>query len=214
MRAAEQPLLDAGEPLMQRAADGLAAEVARILEHRGAAPGRVLALVGSGNNGGDALFACARLAAAGHRGTLVPLSPRLHADGLEAARGAGAVVVSSAEPAAIAALASSSDVVVDGILGTGSVTSPALRSPARDAVAAVLDARVGAAIVAVDLPSGIGPDDGSVHEPVLPADVTVTFGAVKAGLLRDPAATVSGRIVLVDIGLGPHLQGEPLLPAR
>jgi NAD(P)H-hydrate repair Nnr-like enzyme with NAD(P)H-hydrate epimerase domain len=56
---------------------------------------------------------------------------------------------------------------------------------------------------AVDVPSGIHPDTGEVPEAdaVLPADVTVTFGACKVGLLRAPAAVV-GRIDLVDIGLG------------
>jgi hypothetical protein len=47
---------------------------------------------------------------------------------------------------------------------------------------------------------------------VLPADVTVTFGALKAGLLLDPAAQLTGRVVLVDLGLGPGLAGvEPLV---
>ena len=70
-----------------------------------------------------------------------------------------------------------------------------------------------ALVVAVDQPSGIGTDDGSVPDPaVLPADVTVTFGALKAGLLLSPGAELAGRIVLVDIGLGPELEGvEPLL---
>jgi NAD(P)H-hydrate epimerase len=69
--AAEQPLLDAGKPLMQRAADGLAEVVREQLasstsdrDADSTAP-RVLALVGAGNNGGDALWACARIAADG-----------------------------------------------------------------------------------------------------------------------------------------------------
>jgi hypothetical protein len=48
---------------------------------------------------------------------------------------------------------------------------------------------------------------------VLPADATVTFGAVKAGLLLEPGASVAGRIVLVDLGLGPHLTGAPVVAA-
>src|SRR5690606_18096418 len=59
VRAAERPLLEAGEPLMRLAAAALAAEV------RGFAPQRVLVLVGAGDNGGDALHASAELAADG-----------------------------------------------------------------------------------------------------------------------------------------------------
>jgi NAD(P)H-hydrate repair Nnr-like enzyme with NAD(P)H-hydrate epimerase domain len=60
----------------------------------------------------------------------------------------------------------------------------------------------GAAVVAVDLPSGVDADTGEVPDPaVLRAAVTVTFGALKPGLLREPGAGYAGRVVLVDIGL-------------
>jgi hypothetical protein len=60
--------------------------------------------------------------------------------------------------------------------------------------------------VAADLPSGLHPDSGEADAVVLPADVTVTFGAVKAGLLRGRGPELSGRLVLVDLGLEPHLR--------
>jgi NAD(P)H-hydrate epimerase len=211
VRAAEQPLLEAGEPLMQRAAAGLAAEIERVLAVRRAEPGGVLVLAGSGNNGGDALYAAAHLATRGHRTTVVALGSHLHEEALAAARRAGAVRAESPSPEAVAALARDADVIVDGILGTGAAASPALRSPAKEVVAAVLAAHVDAAVVAVDLPSGLSPDDGLVLAPVLPADVTVTFGAVKAGLLLEPGASVAGRVVLIDIGLGPYLRGDPVI---
>jgi NAD(P)H-hydrate repair Nnr-like enzyme with NAD(P)H-hydrate epimerase domain len=68
-------------------------------------------------------------------------------------------------------------------------------------------------VIAVDLPSGIHPDDGTVPDPtVLPASVTVTFGAVKAGLLLQPAAAYAGRVELVDLGLGDELAAmKPLV---
>jgi hydroxyethylthiazole kinase-like uncharacterized protein yjeF len=59
--------------------------------------------------------------------------------------------------------------------------------------------------VAVDLPSGIDADSGAVDGPAVTADVTVTFGAYKPGLLIDPGARHAGVVELVDIGLGPHL---------
>ncbi|ROS76821.1 bifunctional ADP-dependent NAD(P)H-hydrate dehydratase/NAD(P)H-hydrate epimerase [Cellulomonas sp. PhB143] len=69
-------------------------------------------------------------------------------------------------------------------------------------------------VVAVDAPSGIGVDDGTVGGPVLPADVTLTFGATKPGLLLPPAAHLAGDVHFVDLGLSQPIaeQGaEPVL---
>lgn len=203
VRAAEAPLLAAGVPLMARAAAGLAKVITPILPQQGA---RVLLLVGGGNNGGDALFAGATLAAAGVDVAVIGTSERIHDDGLAAALAAGA----HREPADSAgAIARTAHVIVDGILGTGTSSNPALRGTARAVVEAVLPVvrePKHPLVVAVDIPSGIDPDDGSVPDPVvLPADVTVTFGAVKAGLLRSPARELAGRVELVDIGIGEEL---------
>uniref|UniRef100_UPI0028D80472 NAD(P)H-hydrate epimerase n=1 Tax=uncultured Frigoribacterium sp. TaxID=335377 RepID=UPI0028D80472 len=104
-------------------------------------------------------------------------------------------------------------VLLDGVLGTGTSADPALRGTARDVVAALLPwvtTADGLPVVAVDVPSGIGPDDGSVPDPiVLSATLTVTFGAHKAGLLIEPAAALAGEVVLVDIGLLPDLAAVP-----
>ena len=63
------------------------------------------------------------------------------------------------------------------------------------------------------MPSGIDVDTGAVADDhVLQADVTVTFGGVKAGLLRGPGATLAGRIELVDVGIADDLAAtEPLI---
>ncbi|UOE44845.1 NAD(P)H-hydrate epimerase [Agromyces larvae] len=218
VRTAEAPHLAAGEPLMRRAASALAAAIRR---ERAAAPrseGPVLLLVGPGDNGGDALFAGAELAADGIEVLVAPVATRRHAAGEAAARMAGARFVGDdgADAAAIAATAAAAAVVVDGILGTGTTTgtaaSPALRGAARDIVLAVRarleasDRSNRAIVIAVDLPSGVHPDDGTVPDPaVLHADLTVTFGAVKAGTLLEPAAAYAGRLELVDLGLGAEL---------
>jgi NAD(P)H-hydrate epimerase len=199
-------LLDAGVPLMRHAAAALAAEL------RDLSPRRMLVLVGAGDNGADALYAAAELAAAGVQVDLVPTASRHHTDGAAAALAAGARWVDAADAAELAAAA---DIVLDGILGTGTGRSPALRGAARDVVAAVLpvlDAPERPRVVAVDIPSGIGPDDGAVPDPtVLPADLTVTFGAEKAGLLIEPGSRYAGRVVLVDLGLSPYLPGRPVV---
>jgi hydroxyethylthiazole kinase-like uncharacterized protein yjeF len=230
VRAAEQPLLAAGEPLMQRAAAALADEIAGLLHADAAARPLVVVLAGSGDNGGDALFAGAHLAERGADVRIVATGSRLHDEGAGAARGAGATDLDpDADPEAFDRAVRDAVVIVDGILGIGAAASPALRGRSRELVARVLEVlgpdwveRAGDAprhplVVAVDLPSGISPDDGSVPDPVvLPADVTVTMGAVKAGLLWHPGAGYAGRVVLVDLGLGPALAGvQPVVtPGR
>jgi len=228
VRAAEAPLLAAGEPLMERAAAALADEIERLIARATDVGGRplVIVLAGSGDNGGDALFAGAHLAERGADVRLVAVGARLHEAGAAAAHGAGAVDLDpDADADAFAAAIDAADVLVDGILGIGAAASPALRGRSREIVARVLErlAERGHAerppgtrhplVVAVDLPSGISPDDGRVPDPtVLPADLTVTMGAVKAGLLLPPASRLAGRVVLVDLGLGPALADvEPVV---
>lgn len=208
VRAAEAPHLAAGEPLMRRAAAALAATLRRVLAEEDATGGPVVLVVGSGDNGGDALWAGAELAAEGVAVTAVPTSERVHAEGAAAARGAGVRFVDTTDDDAVDEAFRSARVLVDGILGTGTSAAPALRGRARELVAAAIPVTRagGIPVVAVDLPSGVHPDDGSVPDPtVLRADVTVTFGAVKAGLLLEPAAEYAGRIELIDLGLGPEL---------
>ncbi len=228
IRAAERPHLDAGEPLMQRAADGLARIVGDLLDdpavRPGDGPGSVLLLVGSGDNGGDALFAGARLAAAGRHVAILRVGSRVHEAGLAAALDGGARLLDGPSgPHAgdrLAAVATDAaleaDLVLDAILGIGVRGPAALRSPAREVVDAVRElARDQRApfVVAVDVPSGIDVDTGGIADDhVLHADVTVTFGGVKAGLLMGPAATLAGRIELVDVGIGTDLATvEPLV---
>ena len=189
VRTAEAALLatlPAGT-LMQRAASGLAFAVLDLL---GSAYGRrVLVLAGSGDNGGDALYAGALLARRGCGVEAVLLSPaHAHAGGLDALRAAGGRVVDVAE-------AEPPDVVLDGIVGIGG--TGCLRPEAAAAVAAF----PGVPFVAVDVASGVGVDTGEVDGPHVRATVTVTFGTHKVAHLVDPAADASGVVHLVDIGL-------------
>jgi ADP-dependent NAD(P)H-hydrate dehydratase / NAD(P)H-hydrate epimerase len=128
------------------------------------------------------------------------LSPgKAHAGGLEALRRAGGRVAADAE--ASAPLVDQADVLLDGIVGIGGKGQ--LRPSA-----AVLAARARQApcrVVAVDVPSGVNASTGEVDGAAVHADVTVTFGALKTGLLVAPGAWHAGVVELVDIGLGPHL---------
>lgn len=190
---------------MQRAAAGLAVACAQLL---GRVYGsRVVLLVGSGDNGGDALYAGARLAGRGAGVTAVLLSPeRAHPGGVEALRRAGGRTVS---PAAAEEIVRRADLVVDGIVGIGG--KGGLRADAA-ALAGIVDGSR-ATVVAVDLPSGVEADTGEVRGAAVRADLTVTFGTHKPGLLIDPAREYAGSVRLVDIGLGAELPADPELEA-
>lgn len=172
--------------LMQRAAAGLAYAVLDLLG--GGYGRRVLLLVGSGDNGGDALYAGALLARRGVQVEAWLLSSSAHEGGVAALRGAGGRIGTPGPTGRL-------DVVVDGIVGIGG--RPGLRP---DAVAALAHV-AGVPVVAVDTPSGVDVDTGEISGPHVTADLTVTFGTHKVCHLVDPAAQACGALQLVDIGL-------------
>jgi hydroxyethylthiazole kinase-like uncharacterized protein yjeF len=215
VRAAEAGLMATlpDGTLMQRAAAGLARRVALLLAERGGVYGsRVLLLVGSGDNGGDALYAGERLARRGVAVSALLLTPgRAHAAGLAALRAAGGRLVERPTGPV--------DLVLDGIVGIGGAGG--LRANADELVRRLdeLRGRDGgrATVVAVDVPSGVAVDTGHVpldttgRPTAVRADVTVAFGALKPALVVGPAAALAGQVELVDIGLRPWLRGSPAL---
>ncbi len=227
VRAAEAKLmaLVPEGALMHRAAAGLASVAASLLRQE---PGhlygaRVVLLVGTGDNGGDALFAGERLARRGAAVTAIQAGPRMHPGGAAALRAAGGRFVTAAPPRGpddtrpdagsahydagrdVRHAIGHADLIVDGLLGIGG--KGGLREPF--ATLAALAANSAGTTLAVDLPSGIDADTGEVAGPAVRADVTVTFGTLKPGLLTDPGSGHAGVVELVDIGLAPYLEQPP-----
>ena len=213
VRAAEAAVMATLPPgtLMERAATGLAATVADVM---GGTYGlRVVALVGSGDNGGDALWAAALLARRGARVDAVLLTAGPHAQE-EMFRAAGGRVQHATDDQGVQQVLDSTwwqraDVVLDGIVGIGGRAG--LMGTAATIVQALNDSAA-PVVVAVDLPSGVDPDTGAVGEVAVAADVTVCLGTYKPALLVDPAAACAGRIELVDIGVERALS-EPSVAA-
>jgi hydroxyethylthiazole kinase-like uncharacterized protein yjeF len=190
IREAEAPLL-ASLPdgaLMARAAYGLAtAIIGELIARTGGVAGRrVCAVVGSGDNGGDALWAATFLRRRGVAADAILLKPdRTHQKGLAAFRQAGGRIVDS--------VAATTDLVIDGVVGISG--SGPLRPDAAKVFAAIDDAAI--PVVAVDIPSGIDGATGAITGPAVHAALTVTFGGLKpAHALAD-----CGRVKLIDIGL-------------
>jgi ADP-dependent NAD(P)H-hydrate dehydratase / NAD(P)H-hydrate epimerase len=194
IREAEQRAIAVvgAEVLMQRAAAGLAAAILRRLERPYGS--KVLIVVGSGNNGGDALYAGVRMRGRGVAVTAWRTGSKVHDQGWQAFLAAGGREVSDTE--ALASLPGLT-AVVDGVAGIGS--HPGLAGPV--AVFAEACQRAEVEVIAVDLPSGLAPEPPFVDAAHFTASLTVTFGGYKLCQLLEPARSACGEIELVDIGL-------------
>lgn len=172
----------------------------------------ICALIGSGNNGGDALVALDYLIQWGWKTEAVVFRKRESQDQLlkrYQERGGEQISVFSPE-----ALTSSilkrileSEILLDGVLGTGiklPLKEPLdqLLSMTKEAIHQTADKPL---IIAVDCPSGVDCDTGQTSSSCIPADLTITMAAIKQGLLKFPAYDHVGELVLVDIGLPENL---------
>jgi len=195
IRAAEYPLVEAGQGpvLMRRAAHGLAAFVLDLLRNNGRIYGaRVLGLIGTGNNGGDGLYALTALRARGVDACAVLVEDRAHPEGLKDFLAGGGRLLTE--------VPDDTQVLIDAMLGTGA--RGAFTMPEIPGLQEVVRSR---AVVACDIPSGVDANTGRCAGEALPAQHTVTFGAAKLGLLLGEGGLLSGDIHTIDIGLQDYL---------
>ncbi|MHB0928729.1 MAG: NAD(P)H-hydrate epimerase [Candidatus Nanopelagicales bacterium] len=197
VRAAEAAFPEqlADGTLMQRAAAAVASECITVLKDLGGVVGRhVLLLVGSGANGGDALFAGVRLAKRGAAVCALPVAGRMHDAGQRAFSAAGGRII---DVNRALEMFDQWDLVIDGMVGLGSTRG--LTGIAALMARAIADAEL--FTVAVDVPSGVHADTGAVDGVAIDADLTVTFGALRRAHVIAPAAINCGEVLVADIGV-------------
>ena len=155
---------------------------------------RTAVLCGTGNNGGDGLAAARHL----HRWGRLHSVACIDRDRLAgpAAREAEALVALGVEIADRPRL-EGAQLVLDALLGTGLSRPPESRYA--DWIRAANDS--GRRIVAVDVPSGLQADSGRAYDPCIRAQVTVTLGLPKPGLLLEAGPAVCGELWVADIGI-------------
>jgi hydroxyethylthiazole kinase-like uncharacterized protein yjeF len=193
------------DELIRRAAFALAQVCFQELRDRfGAVAGRrVVVLAGPGNNGADAVVAGKHLRDRGAVVTNVATAGKLNA--VAERHLAGDLIDATTVPGAAAASTrlQGAELVVDGIVGDAMVGALS------DGIADLVDAiSANAAVVAVDLPSGVAPDTGETPGAHVSADVTVSFEGLKPCLFLPPGDLAAGRVVPVNPGAGDFLPSE------
>ena len=209
MREADRHTIeDLGVPgivLMENAATG----VVDALREKFPEARRILILCGPGNNGGDGLAAARHLANGGHevRVLLFADPEKLNPDpainlSLARAFGVPIEVVDGNDLSALDSVLEGDppEVVIDALLGTG-IDRP-LGGRLAEAAARIAESKL--PVVAVDVPTGLNGSSAAVPGPVLPADLTVTFAALKVCHALPPACLHCGETAVVDIGIPPR----------
>ena len=206
-----------GDRLMEEAGAAVAAAVRALLltaERRVSGP--VLVLAGPGNNGGDGSVATRHLAAAGRRVAIVFVATESEPTTPDARRnwarleGTGADRLKAASERDVRYLTRGLEkaaLVVDALLGSG--VHGSLREPIRSAVELVGRAReAGVPVLAVDTPTAVDLTSGAASDPVVRADVTVTFHRPKIGHATRIGRALAGRVLVAPIGIPPEADPE------
>ena len=192
------------EVMMQNAGSGLAKEIEIAYSHL--SEKRIIALIGSGNNGGDALVALIHLAENNWNAVAYLVKERAPEDPLiNQFIETGGKVINGKDDNKFEKLKEylrESSIVIDGVFGTG------IKLPLRGEVAQTLAyvkkflaTQISKPqVVAVDCPSGVDCETGETADETIPADLTVTMAGIKIGLIKFPAAQIVGDVRIASIG--------------
>lgn len=209
-RSAEQQTIAASGGTLSSLMEHAGMALAEVVAERVPA-GDLMVVAGPGNNGGDGWIAARVLHAAGR---IVHVSSMVDPVSLpDPASAAAAQAITAGVSWNLAESPSQADLsgvagIVDALLGIG------VSGAVRPSVAAWVNAlnASDAVVVSADIPTGVNADTGAVESVAVMADVTVTFGAVKRGLVTFPGAGHAGDLILADIGIGSDMFGSPMSP--
>jgi hydroxyethylthiazole kinase-like uncharacterized protein yjeF len=198
--------------LMENAGKAVAAECAVFLGEKGLSvkQSTIVVCCGRGANGGDGLVAARLLREGGATVTAFLCPPKSDASGqypelvaanLAKAKGAGVKIVTAGSGAGLAQSLAGAHLAIDALLGTGATGKPAgaIHHMIRELTLAKKP------VVAIDVPTGLHPDTGYHSGVFVTADLTLTLGLPKRGLLAAHAKAQVGTLKVLDIGYPPAL---------
>lgn len=177
-----------------------------ILEQKVVRGGRFLVVSGPGNNGGDGFVVGRKLHSAGGRVRVAVMTDRTAYNGpgarnLSRLKKSRVEILDRPDPEQLAAMVQWSDVVVDGLLGTGLTRD--VEGNLAEIVRLINDAP--ATVFSIDIPSGVDGDSGRICGTAVQANTTVTFGLPKLGNVLEPGAALGGRLCVSHISFPPAL---------
>jgi NAD(P)H-hydrate epimerase len=199
-----------GEVALMRAAGRcIAAQIADHFGYRSPRVKRYVAFAGPGNNGGDAFATFAELGLEHERivyalESAAPSEARRDAETRASERG----VVTRTFPASLddaRAALDGAHLALDALLGTGGRAEPDARMALAIDAMNEWSAGTGGEVFAVDIPTGVDATTGTISAHTVRADFTVALGALKYGVLVEPAREYAGVLTVADIGIGPEV---------
>lgn len=181
--------------LMERAALKVTEHIEKLMENMtNWDEKKILVVCGVGNNGGDGVAAARMLYQKGYQVDVVVIGNMTHFS--EQMKIQVEIAKRLSVPFIQNPTYTNYSIIVDSLFGVG--LSRNVAGEYETAICNINESK--AIVVAVDLPSGVNADDGSILGVAVKADITVTFGYSKVGLIRYPGGLVAGKVLVEDIG--------------
>jgi NAD(P)H-hydrate epimerase len=173
---------------------------------------RIVAMCGTGNNGGDGFVASRHLAGYGAKIVVILLGSPSDLRSEEARLNWSIIekmdsielIFGKELTSEIKSRIANTDIILDGIFGTG--IKDEIRQPYASAIDAINKSK--AYVLAVDVPSGFDPNTGQIHKKCIMADATITFHRLKVGLAgnKKNKKKYTGPVYVEWIGIPPEAE--------
>jgi NAD(P)H-hydrate epimerase len=190
--------------MMENAGFGVADFIIKKFKNKPISKLKILAICGSGNNGGDAMVTARHLTCSSINLKVIFLGDPSSIKTEEALTNFEIIskmnktielIISSKVDTKVKKQILNADIIIDGIFGTG--IKGEIQDPHLSVIKLINKSK--AYIIAVDIPSGLNPNTGEITSNVIRANTTITFHRIKLGLLTNKKYT--GNLILKKIGI-------------